>query len=195
LIASGTDPALATAIRALGWKVQPEDGVTIVTVPPAASLDYYSLTGDYWPTPAAANWMGRKITIVTHKSPLYLRLLGTWSQPSPTLQMSATIDGQTTAYTVTRGITIPLDVPPYSTAVIATDETWMPNGGDKRQLSVTVAPGRAVKLRPVQQRRDVVEPQHKIFRRKGERALERVVQQANQSENGTYADREGDDEH
>jgi hypothetical protein len=136
----GTDPALVAAIGALGWKAEPEDGVTIVAVPPASSLDYYSLTGDYWPSPAQMNWMGRQITIVTHDSPLHLHLLGTWTQPTPGMRMNVTIDGQTASYPVTRDMAVPVVVPPNTTAVIAANETWVSAGArGSRQLSVTVA--------------------------------------------------------
>ncbi len=139
LLAPNTPPALSTAILALHWPVRVEPGVTIVTVPPAASLDYYTMTGDYWPSPAKDNWMGRQITIVTHQSPVHVTLSGAWTRPSPTLRMSVTNGTQTNTYPVTRSTVIPIDIPPHSTVTISANKTWVPDRfADPRHLSVTL---------------------------------------------------------
>lgn len=142
LLAPNTAPALRAAILAQGWPVQAAQGVTIVKLPPPADIGYYTVTGDYWSTTAARNWMGRKITITTHKSPMHLTLLGVWTRPSPALRISVTTGGTTATYPVTPDTAIPVEIPAQSQAVIEANETWVPGAPtDPRALSVIVETG------------------------------------------------------
>jgi hypothetical protein len=139
LLAPNTPPALASAILALRWPVQHETGVTIVKLPPYASLDYYALRGDYWASAAPVNWMGRKITITTRNAPLHLTLSGAWTRPSSTLRITVTDGTDISVYPIARDTVIPVTIPAHSAVTIAANEIWVPNKvTDPRQLSVTV---------------------------------------------------------
>jgi hypothetical protein len=142
LLAPGTAPAQAAAISGLGWPVRHFSGVTIVTVPPASQISYFTISGDYWDSAAARNWMGRKIIIATMAEPLHLTLLGQWTRPSSSLKMSVTDGAQTNVYPIAPDTIIPLDIPPHSTMVIVANETWVPDQRtDPRALSVMVEIG------------------------------------------------------
>lgn len=139
LLGPGTAPDIIAAVKAQGWPAQARDGITIVKVPPASAMDFYTLTGDYWPSPAAWNWMGKKITITTHRSPLHLQLLGVWTRPSPSLRLSVTIGGTVQTYAITEKSSVArITVPAQATATIEANQTWVPGPADPRALSVIV---------------------------------------------------------
>lgn len=140
LLAPNTVPAQAAAILAQGWPAQAAEGGTIIKVPSADSIAYFSLTGDYWGSPAPNNWMGKQIKIVTHNFPLHLKLLGQWTRPSPSMRISVTVGENTMVYPVTQKTVIPVDVPANATATITANETWVPDlNADNRHLSVMLA--------------------------------------------------------
>jgi hypothetical protein len=100
-------------------------------------MDYYSISGDYWPAPS--NWMGRQMTIVTHASPLHLKILGAWTGPSATMRISVQDKNGVAVYPIDRTTVIPVTIPANDTVTITSNETWVPDAAtDPRSLSVSI---------------------------------------------------------
>jgi hypothetical protein len=74
VMGSDTPQALQDAVRALGWPAERHGSVDVIRVPPAASLNYALIVGDYWGGTDPLNWIGREARVITHGKPVVLKL-------------------------------------------------------------------------------------------------------------------------
>lgn len=153
LLTPGTPPSLAHAVLALGWPATrlPDmtPDVTIVRVPPADTLDYYAVTGNYWPSGGPRSWIGRAAAIHTGLRPLTVKISGQdRPAPLPPVRLTVTIGDASQIYSVNDATRIEFTVPPSSTATLRAARVFRPSdvidNGDKRHLSVeiSVSPGK-----------------------------------------------------
>ncbi len=144
LTGPGTPPRLQTAISALGWQEVQDGRVGVVRVPPASSLDYVAVTGNYWPTPEPETWMGRHVRIATHGQAELLRLTGRYRPPQlGPVTITVTQDGHREVYAMGRSDTVSLPLPANDSMVIAASSTFIPSrilhNHDGRRVSVVLA--------------------------------------------------------
>ncbi len=137
LIGAGTPPALRQAITRLGWPQREDDGITIVTVPPASATRYSYILGDYWPE-APLGWMGRRVQIDTNLMPSVLPLSGIGEFRPVTV----TIDGlgPRQVYKILPGATKTIALPAHVQLTLNAGPVFDPDvrlhNGDHRRLSL-----------------------------------------------------------
>ncbi|MDE1883995.1 MAG: hypothetical protein KGH70_08490 [Rhodospirillales bacterium] len=142
-MAPDTPEILQQAVLALGWPVTRTDGAILVRVPPATSLDYFAVLGDYWPSGKAFNWIGKNITISTGKHDLLLTMRGLNRPTSlPPVTVSVMIVGKQRIFQVNRSTLIHLVIPAGESAAIHAEEVFVPaniiHNNDQRRLSVQI---------------------------------------------------------
>ncbi len=143
LIGPGTPVTLAAAIEAHGWSQHMDRGVRVVRVPPRRTLRYSYIKGDYWPSPASVNWMGRKVRIVTHGEGAVLTLTGTGRPIRAPVRITLTNQADQTIYRVTQSFTKTIRLPPNAAVTVVASYTFVPeriiHNGDTRHLSVRIS--------------------------------------------------------
>ncbi|MBB5374318.1 glycosyltransferase family protein [Acidocella aromatica] len=143
LIGPGTQPQLVAAIAAQGWLQHMDHGVDVVKVPLPSALNYYYLEGDYWPSSAQQNWMGRQVRIVTHGTPVELTITGKGRPLSVPVQITVTTPSSQVVYTVGQATMQVLYIPADTIVTLTANQTFVPNriiyNGDKRELSVLLS--------------------------------------------------------
>ncbi len=143
LIGPGTKPALVAAITAQGWPQHMDHGIDVVKVPLSSALDYYYTEGDYWPSAAPQNWMGRQVRIVTHGTQITLTLARKWPPPSAPVQITVTTPSGQAIYLIGQATVQVIHIPADSIVTLTANQTFVPDGiihnGDKRELSVMLS--------------------------------------------------------
>jgi hypothetical protein len=120
-----------------------DDGVQVIKVPDLSGLKYQYITGDYWPSPAAYNFMGKRIQVVTHGVAVTLSLSGKY-RPL-TRPVLIRVENQAGTQTVSIGqrqyatINLPADAVTTLTASQTFDPGSILKNGDSRDLSVLVS--------------------------------------------------------
>jgi hypothetical protein len=147
LIGPGTPALLVAAIAARNWPQHVDHGINVVKVPPPAALDYYETEGDYWPSAAPQNWMGRQFRVITHGSPVTLTI-NEWrpdSAQADSTPMQITTSGKSgnAVYTIGPTTAQVIQVPADTVLTVTADHTFVPDkvfhNGDTRNLSVLVS--------------------------------------------------------
>ncbi|MBU6425728.1 MAG: hypothetical protein KGQ69_05265, partial [Rhodospirillales bacterium] len=119
------------------------DGVILVKVPPATSLDYFAVLGDYWPSGTVFNWIGKNVRISTGKHDLLLTIRGLNRPTSlPPVTISIMIDGKQRIFQVNHSTLIHLAIPAGQSTAIHANKIFIPahiiHNGDQRRLSVEI---------------------------------------------------------
>jgi hypothetical protein len=146
-----TQPSLLTGLDNLGWKQEESGDVRIYHVPassnylrdvPASANDaHFSVSGDYWPSPAEWNWMGGSVTIAATGGDFLIKLSGVWRPPAlgPAVVQVAQ-DGKTQSATVAQGKTVTIRLAAGHDVTLTTASVFIPQqylgNGDPRSLSV-----------------------------------------------------------
>lgn len=144
LMAHDTPKLLARAILSTGWHAISRPDMTIVKVPPPATLDYYMVTGDYWPSGNTFNWIGRNATLDVGDRPLHVIISGK-DRPSILLpvKITVTIGGTPKTYEVRQDTRVEFTVPPHSKTRFHAGFIFRPDrvihNKDHRRLSVEIA--------------------------------------------------------
>lgn len=145
-----TPARLADAVLTLGWPVARLQGVTFVRVPPVATLDYFAITGDYWPSDREFGWIGHAVRIRAGRRPLVVTLSGA-GRPAklPAVAVTVTMDTGRRIYRLDRASRIRIDMPAGSTASVEAARTFRstgqynrggkPYGSLSRNISVQIA--------------------------------------------------------
>ena len=116
-------------------------------------------TSDYWPSPAAFNWMGRRVRIVTHGVPTVLTLRGNWWAP-----VRITIFNQSTrsVYDISPSNVQTIPLPSNTTTTLIASYTFIADdivhNGDPRRLSVLLSLSSLSQARAVPGQMDAVIP-------------------------------------
>ena len=143
LIGPDTPDPLRTAIGALGWPTEREGDVTVVRVPPLGAARYASILGDYWASSAPANWIGRRIRVLTHGEGLVLSFTAVGRPGNEPAVI--TVDWPSGPRRLVVGANAPtvLDVPPDADLTIRSDTVFVParlfRSPDWRPLSVMMS--------------------------------------------------------
>lgn len=147
LVGPGTPAPLSAAIKAGGWPQHMDRGVRVVRVPPPSTLHYSYIKGDYWPSPASVNWMGRKVRIITHGEMAVLTLTGTGRPIAAPVRIAIMRASGQSVYRITQSDTKTIRLPPNATVTVMALRTFVPDhiihNGDQRHLSVRIS------LRPI----------------------------------------------
>ncbi|MGC9272151.1 hypothetical protein [Acidiphilium sp.] len=145
LLAPDTPKPLVQAVEQLGWPRTVRPDLTIIKVPPRQDIDFYLITGDYWPSPASRfNWIGRSATVLTGAHPLALSISGI-DRPASLKPDIVTIstDGRSKSYAVLPSSRFDLVIPPNTTTILRAASTFVParvmHTQDYRHLSVSIA--------------------------------------------------------
>jgi hypothetical protein len=142
LLGPGASPAIVAAISAMGWQQHLDHGVLAVKLPPASSLAYAYIQGDYWPWAASSNWMGRQVTVITHGMPATLVLTGTPYGPQPLIITQTGPSGRR-RYLLGSGKVQTIQVAADTTLKLVASATFVPqniiHNGDIRHLSVQIS--------------------------------------------------------
>lgn len=140
LIGPGTVPALIKAVEALNWPQRMEQGVAVITVPPAAAIHYnYYMLGDYWPSGGDFSWMGRKISIITHDAPAILTITGKYRSISAPVAITISDKSDKLVYHVVQSTTQNIWLPPDTTITVAASDTFDIDYGGPKSVSVAIA--------------------------------------------------------
>jgi len=143
LIGPGTPPLLAAAINVQGWPQHMDHGIDVVKVPLSSALHYYYTEGDYWPSAAPQNWMGRQVRIVTHGTPITLTLTGIGRPLSAPVQIAVTTPSGQAIYPIGQAIVRVIRIPADTIVTLTANQTFVPNmiihNGDKRELSALLS--------------------------------------------------------
>ena len=143
LIGLGTQPQLVAAITAQGWPQHMDHGIDVVKVPLSSALDYYYTEGDYWPSAAPQNWMGRQVHIVTHGTPITLTIAGKWRPLSVPVQITVTTPSGLAVYLIGQATVQVIHITADSIVTLTANKTFVPNeiihNGDTRELSVLLS--------------------------------------------------------
>lgn len=144
-LAPDTSQALRTAIQQLNWRTRVLHGVTLVKVPPANTLDYYSVRGNYWPASGRRfAWIGRHATIRSGNRSLRVIVSGRYRPGTlPPVQVTVAVDGKRTAIRVASSTQVKFVLPPHGVMRLRAARTFRPDhvihNGDDRELSVLLA--------------------------------------------------------
>ncbi|HQT90171.1 MAG: hypothetical protein B7Z58_18110 [Acidiphilium sp. 37-64-53] len=143
LIGPGTPAALIAAIEALGWQQHMDHGVRVVRVPSPSKVRYIYVNGDYWPSPAPANWMGRKMRIVAHGERAVLTLTGTSRPLRAAVRITITDKSNQTTYHIKQSTIKTFRIPMNTAVTVTASHTFVPDriihNGDTRHLSVLIS--------------------------------------------------------
>lgn len=143
LIGPGTAPALAHAVEALNWPLRSDHGVMVIKVPPASTLRYSYIQGDYWPSGGAFSWMGQSAFIVTHKEPVILTMTGNYRPMRGSVDIVVSDRSDKLVYHIAQSTTMSVWLPPDTTVKVEASSTFLLKGdADHKHVSV------AIKLQP-----------------------------------------------
>ncbi|MBV9105342.1 MAG: hypothetical protein JO313_04890, partial [Verrucomicrobia bacterium] len=143
LIGPGTPAPLAAAVEALHWPEAQDHEVRIVRVPDLRNLHFYYVSGDYWPTEPANNWMGHQIKIVTHGQSVRLGITGRGRPPELGPEEFRVVYGsQDSRYSIGAQDTQVLTLPADASVLLMANATYIPDrfihNGDDRHLSAII---------------------------------------------------------
>ena len=143
LVGPGTPASLISAINAFKWTEKFDHGIRIVRVPPSHKLKYSYIKGDYWPSPAKVNWMGRTAHVVTHGESAVLTLEGTGRPIRSPVRITLTDQSGQTSFVITQTSTKAIQLSPGTNMTVTASETFVPariiHNGDHRHLSVLIS--------------------------------------------------------
>ncbi len=143
LIGPGTPSSLIAAIHALNWPRKMNDGVEIVHVPDLSKLKYRFTQGDYWPSATSLNWMGKRMTIISHNDPAAIILSGNGRPSRRAVRITVASSSSRTVYKIGPLTKQTIVLPATGSLVITASETFVPDrilhNGDQRNLSVLLS--------------------------------------------------------
>jgi hypothetical protein len=142
LAGPGTPETLIAALSAQGWPQRVTQGILVTEVPAPSELKYGDVQGDYWPSLAPLNWMGRQVVITNRGAPAILTLSGAWRPVDP-VDMTLVTESGTSVYHIGKSDVYSIRLPANGTVTLTADSTFVPDAvihnGDQRALSILIS--------------------------------------------------------
>jgi len=136
--------AMSRELLKLPWE-RTTNGMTIfLKVPPAESLEFVAVRGDYWGDPLSKDfWIGKRVEVVNQSAGVRTVTLSRFAAPLALgpIDIATTVAGSTTHRQMLQE-PIRIEVPARSTAEVVMDKTWVPSEwmgiADSRSLSIVM---------------------------------------------------------